>query len=292
MADFGNMLDVVSQFVAAIPSLAYANNQESKGVRDDITQNLIFFQPIMFMYILFTYCVIVFRIAAHIISTDNQDTEKVKREKRMNNLNQQSAIVCERIQMLCWAFFTYVQFEEVWSCDSYPGLFFYSFGLSWFNFCTFAADNQENLLLLMICIIAVWVVFSNGVHVFLRSQVMRAVRSFGGERFRNRGVRNYVYARQAMFITDVFKLVCTVIFLGPVLWKFRNNDAGLIFCVLFMAFYHEILTIFNMVNVIHCYCTGGHEFYIRTFYLKHFKKRVAEQDALERTRDPPHRQAY
>ena len=210
----------------------------------------------------------------------------------MNNLNQQSAIVCERIQMLSWAFFTYVQFEEVWSCDTYPGLFFYSFGLSWFNFCTFAAKHQENLFYLIIRIFAVWFVFSNKLHVLLRSQALWLVGSFGGERFTNRRPRNYVYARQAMFITDVFKLVCTVIILGPVLWKFRNNDAGLIFCVLFMAFYHEILTIFNMVNVIHCYCTGGHEFYIRTFYLKYVKKQVAEQDTLERTRDPPPSRAY
>ena len=295
MAYFGNMLAVVSQFVAAIPqfvaaipSLAYAGNQESAGVRDDITQNLIFFQPIMLIYILFAYCVIVFRIAAHIISTDNHDTETMNRKKRMNNLNRQSAILCAKIKGLSWAFFLYVQFEEVWSYNSYQGAFIYSLGLSYDNLCTFAEKYQENVFDLMTWIFAVWFVFSNKLHVLLRSQALWLVGSFGGERFTNRRPRNYVYARQAMFITDVFKLLWTAYFLGPILWKFRNNDAGLIFCVLFMAFYHEISTIFNMVNAIHGLYTSGYECYIRTAegILKILKKLVSEQDALERTRHP------
>jgi hypothetical protein len=295
MADFGNMLAVVSQFVAAIPqfvaaipSLAYAGNQESAGVRDDITQNLIFFQPIMLIYILFAYCVIVFRIAAHIISTDNRDTETMNRKKRMNNLNRQSAILCAEIKMLSWAFFTYVQFEEVLSCNSFKGSFVYSFGLSYDNLCTFAGKYKENVFDLMTWIFAVWFVFSNKIHVLLRSQALRLVGSFGGERFTNRKASNYVYARQAMFITDVFKLLLTAYFLGPILWKFRNNDAGLIFCVLFMAFYHEISTIFNMVNAAHGLYPSGCGCYFSTAegLLKISKKLVSEQDDLEQKRHP------
>ena len=214
----------------------------------------------------------------------------------MNNLNQQSFNLCVGIKIISWAFFTYVQFEEVLSCTSYPSAFLYSFGLSYDNCCTFADKHQENFLVLMTWIFVVWVVFSNRVHVTLRWLVMYPVSWFGGERFRNRGVRNYVYARQAMFITDVFKLLCTGYCLRPTLWKFRNNDAGLIFCVLFMAFYHEILTIFNMVNAIHCYYTGGvKDRYIRTFVegiLNKVTRRVAVQDALEHTRDPNPGRAY